>query len=362
MTAEETTQRTDGRGSPTRGLRVAFVLVALAVSALFCELLLRVVWENPYRLERPTHVMALRLQHQNRNLPVDRSAIDPEQPTAEFRTDARAYILPSRRFEEPDGTVAFLGGSTTENRGVQEPLRFPALVSTLFEERGLRVNTLNAGMAGNNAQDALNLLLNHVVYDAPDAVVLMEAANDIGFLNRLGSYESRSGGPMTGRMALQWLAQRASSKLWLVGALHKAVAVRPLTTKAVAPQAGMKRATAELPSEQFVYRLRAFARICRSFDIEPVLMTQPVVALTTELTPDWLEAENQVRFNELIRIVAREEGAVLIDLAQHVQGHAETVKDPKSILYDGVHLSDRGSRIAAELIEQRLWEEVFARR
>src|SRR5437867_8610086 len=90
-----------------------------------------------------------------------------------------------------DATVAFLGGSTTECVAVQEDLRFPALVSVLLAQQGLKVNTLNAGRSGNALHDALNNLLNHVINDHPDFVVLMHVSNDIGYL-RAGDKDFQS--------------------------------------------------------------------------------------------------------------------------------------------------------------------------
>ena len=104
----------------------------------------------------------------------------------------------------------FLGGSTTETVVVSEELRFPALVSTLLEERGRRVNTLNAGKSGLSTQDSLNLLLNHIVYDDPDIAVMMHAANDIGWLAGTGDLRARQAGPMDLVTVFRWLGQVAS--------------------------------------------------------------------------------------------------------------------------------------------------------
>ena len=113
------------------------------------EIALRVLWHNPYRNESPDHMLQLRIQHPETDRILNRSTIAPEKPQIKFRTDRRSYILPSFQHSDPDATVAFLGGSTTESSVVDEELRFPALVSVMLEADGLNVNTLNAGRSGN---------------------------------------------------------------------------------------------------------------------------------------------------------------------------------------------------------------------
>ena len=169
----------------------ASILLALGIA----EIALRIAWDNPYRHEGPDRVVSLRLQHANTNHRFSRAAIHPESPFAQLRTNERSYILPSAQFENPDCTIAFLGGSTTECCAVAEDLRFPALVSTLLTTHGLQVNTLNAGTSGTTLHDSFNSLLNHVIQDEPDIVVVMHACNDIGLLTEKESYALRSDQP-----------------------------------------------------------------------------------------------------------------------------------------------------------------------
>ncbi|HKC51787.1 MAG TPA: SGNH/GDSL hydrolase family protein, partial [Myxococcota bacterium] len=297
----------------------------------------------------------LRMQHGLRELPIDRRVINPDSRTVLLRTDERGYILPSRRFDKPDATIVFLGGSTTECLVVDEELRFPALVSKLLEAKGLRVDTLNAGLSGNTTHDELNLLLNHVDEDKPDVAVLMEAANDAGVLLQDGSYRSRSGGLLNAGMALRWPLQLASSRLWLAGALRSYLTIG----SAELPDLHDPKAEVELPAappEEYVKRLRAFVGLCRAFGIEPVLMTQPSVATRTPLTPRWVTAANQALFNDEMRRVAKESDVVLIDLARHLAEDVPGWEEPMKIFYDGLHVTADGSRVYAEYITQRLLE------
>ena len=356
------TTRTVDPSAPLRsslGRRLLLIGLSFIVSATLCEGLLRVFWTNPYRSEVPEQMVRLRMQHALRSIPVDRSQIDPASPTSELRTDERSYILPSHRFEHPDFTIAFLGGSTTECAAVSEKLRFPALVSTLLEEHELRVNTLNAGLSGNTTQDAINLLLNHVVQDQPDVVVLMEAWNDVGVLALDPSYRSRSGEVLSASTAARWALQAASARLSLFGALRSYATMRPLETRGFAGGADPHHEQVAVPAEPYVRRLRAFVRLARAFEIAPVLMTQPAVGARTALTPGWVDAGNQSAFNAAMRRVATEEGVVLIDLARHLAEDVEGWNMPMKVFYDGIHVTDDGSRIYASYITDRLRDTVL---
>lgn len=342
------------------GKRAFLIALSFLVSAAFCEGVLRLVWTNPYRSEVPEQVIQLRMQHALRTLPVDRSQVYPDSPTALLRTDERAYILPSHQFEKPDVTIAFLGGSTTESAAVDEALRFPALVSTLLQERGLRANTLNAGYSGNTTQDAINLLLNHVVEDRPDVVVLMEAANDIGVFWQDQSYASRGGEPLRARTAARWAMQAASARLSLFGALRSYLTLAPVEMTGEG-SAFRERKQVKVSPEAYGRRLRAFVRMARAFDIQPVLMTQPAVGMRTALTPDWIDTGSQSTFNDEMRKVAAEEVVVLIDLARYLAENVADWEVPLKVFYDGVHVNDEGSRIYAAHISERLLDTVLRR-
>jgi lysophospholipase L1-like esterase len=343
------------------GRRALLIALSLFVSLAISEAVLRVFWTNPYRSEVPETVVRLRMQHALRSLPVDRSAVYPDRPIAQLRTDERGYILPSHQFERPQKTIVFLGGSTTECAAVTEDQRFPALVSKLLEERGgLRVNTLNGGLSGNTTHDELNLLLNHVIADKPDIAVLMEAANDIGVMWQEHSYRSRMDEPLSRKLAFRWALQAASSRLSLFGALRSYVTLAALKTSKAEGGAFPEREKVTVPSAEFEQRLRAFARLTRAFGIEPVLMTQPAVGIRTALTPDWIDTGNQATFNEVVRKVALDEQVVLVDLERRVQA-TQGWDQPMNLFYDGVHVTDAGSQLYADEIAKRLLATLLQR-
>jgi len=340
---------------------MGLVLVALSllVSTCAAELLLRVATDNPYANETTDYVVKIEAHHAFRDLRVDRSTVDPEHPYTRLRTNARSYIEPSAQYADPQATVAFFGGSTTQNAAVREELRFPALVSTLLAERGLRISTLNAGRNGISANDSINLLFNHVVFDEPDVAVMMHAFNDIGRLAGHGEYRPRVGGHLDASIVTRWLSQTLSKHSALFGALRGWA-----TASQAAAPAGLKREgkpadSKPLPTHEYVARLESFIGICRAFDIVPVLMTQPVINVRTPLTPDWSDPKNQEIFNHLIREVGREQGVVVIDLVRYLFEEVEGWNEPMVVFYDGVHVTDHGSQVFARHIADRLAADVL---
>ena len=179
-----------------------------------CELCLRFMWHNPYRNESPDMLLKISMNHPNTDYFFSRAILDSGHSRVRLRTDPRSYILPSSQYSDPDATVAFLGGSTTECSYVQEDLRFPALVSQLLAKQSLKVNTLNGAKSGNTLHDSLIILLNRLARDRPDIVVVMHATNDTGVLVRDGDYRSREGSPVSIKDLLKWSLQMTSSNLY----------------------------------------------------------------------------------------------------------------------------------------------------
>ena len=348
--------------APAGGQRWLVVAVSLLLSLLLGEAMLRVAWTNPYATEDTDHLIKLRITHANRRFPVDRSIIGAEEELGWYRTDERGYILPSVRFEDPDATVLFLGGSTTQCLAVLEPLRFHALVSEELAGRGVRVNTLNAGRAGGTAHDSINILLNHAVDDAPDVAVMMHAANDIALLWADGSYIQRMGQSASAGTGARWLLQRLSISSSFFGALRWVFTAAPLIPGEFEHRAALAREKAAIDAEPFVKRVRGFVGMARGFGIVPVLMTQPAISVRPADSPAWINAKNQEIFNELVRKVARDEDVTLIDLERHLVEDVAGWDEPMKIFYDGIHVTDDGSRVYAAYIARRLWQDIFSRR
>ncbi|HYC59286.1 MAG TPA: SGNH/GDSL hydrolase family protein [Thermoanaerobaculia bacterium] len=347
----------DDAGRPRAGAKWAVLLVTCVVAVLIAEGMLRLFWTNPYGSNSVRMMVELQTQTKGVSRQIDRTVINKKNPIISFRTDGRGYIEPVRRFDRPDATVAFFGGSTTECMFVAEPMRFPARASVLLEQRRMKINALNAGVSGNDVHQSINNLFNYVVADKPDVAVLMEAANDIGHLRGAGSYQLQMGQAPTlgtlGRLIFTRFSAH-SSILALVRHTRTLRDNKRAIDRASGPAAplGAKR---PLPVEQYKQRLRAFVGICRAFSIKPVLMTQPSNAVRNELTPGWYDPEAQIVFNQAIRDVAAEEKVDLIDLVAFL---AARPASPEPLFYDGIHVTDYGSDLYAQHIAARLQEIV----
>jgi len=341
--------------------KLAMFGLALLTFLLLAELGLRIFWHNPYQHDDPDHLIPLRIAVPGRHYILDRSLISKNPPVVQFRVNERGYIQPSHQFDKPDVTIAFLGGSTTECLAVDEPLRFPAVVSTLLAQRGLQVNTLNGARSLTTTHDALNILINHVIEDRPDVVIFMEALSDIGVLSHDGSYHSRMSVPPSFSPILTWTLQRTSSLSHIAGAIRAAATLRrgPPAIQPVGD--ALPRKTGKpVPVEEFAKRLRAFIRVSKAFGITPVLMTQPFANMRNNVTPDWADAAQQHVFNDATRKVGLEEDVVVIDLARHFVESVPDRDKPMAYFYDGIHVTDRGSQEEAAYIAQRLAETILA--
>ncbi len=332
--------------------KLAFVLAAIALTLALYEGLLRAVWTNPFARESPDLVLILRTQHAGADRELDRSALHLDPPKVRFRTDSRGYIEPTKRFADPEFTLAFQGGSTTECLVVQEDLRWPNQVAVQLEPLGFRVNALNAGRAGNTAHDALVNLVEIVSRDRPDVVLLMHAINDAGLLAE-GGYALRAPKPDGWRAGARWLLEASSAHSSVAGLVRR---FSGFEREAPRPNPAPTQPDPGPYQEQ----VRAWLRTARALGSEPVLITEPLSTFRNELTPPWADVDELAVFNERMRAIGREEGVALVDLAALVQAEPE-VRAPEKVYYDGMHVNDAGARIYGRLVAEALARDVLPR-
>jgi lysophospholipase L1-like esterase len=283
--------------------------------------------------------------------------------------DANGFIKPSKKYDHPDLSLVFLGGSTTECMFMDEENRFPYLVGTSLEqETGKRINSYNGGLSGNNSLHAIDLLLNKVIPLHPRVVVFMEDINDLSTL----LYEKTYWCQNCTRAPLETL-----HKVKLVGKFLKELLIPYINqayrnfkdrafhheTDEFAQARGQKLVVDQAKwDREFAANLQIIIDTCRAWGITPVLMTQanritdhpdPVVAAyigqygqDTGITyPDFKRLYDS--FNDTIRQVGKKNGVLVIDLAREVP-------PDKKYLYDMVHFNDAGSKLAAKIIAAQL--------
>ncbi len=305
---------------------------------------------------------------------------DEVQPVYELEIDENGFIEPAAVHDEPDASIMFLGGSTTESMYVLPQNRFPHLSARILEKRlDAKINGLNAGRSGNNTMHSLLLMLGKVIPHKPDVVVLMHAANDLAVLSKGSNYWEVGGGRrlIVNETFSMNQAMRTAIKATIPNtsnALRRGWRrLRNMLSGSQAKAAGAPVEAAPLPlpdvagAENFASALTSFVEVAKAWGITPVLMTQfhNQAGTKQERKDDFLARErvdgavpdrkkfknSHVAYNEIVRQVARQTDAVLIDLAS---AHEWTYGD----LYDGLHLTDSGSRIAAELIADGLEETI----
>ncbi|MBM4300453.1 MAG: hypothetical protein FJ121_02830 [Deltaproteobacteria bacterium] len=295
------------------------------------------------------------------------------------RTDAQGFLLPYNRYEKPDLTLVFLGGSTVACIYVEEENRFPYLVGNLLAQKtGKKITSINSGVGGNNSLHSLDILLNKIIPVRPDAVVMMHNINDLVALIYDRTYWSKNPTRaaivnfsfyknLTGLKALSTLAR----DLYIPN-LHAATRVlsKKIFGKKVkdpddefAHVRGQKLTVDQAHIiDEFQMNLTTFINICRARRITPVLMTQ---FNRYQANPDpkvlkaiqGFEADSGIPvrefmelyagFNQAIREVGKQNGVLVIDLAA-------LIPQDQKYMYDVVHLNTQGSQLAAQLISERL--------
>ena len=172
-------------------------IIFILVTAIACEIFLSLINNNiPYRqiIQR-----FIRLREHFSSTSEIRTPSDEYLKTTDslikdkyvFRTDENGFIIPSKiSYKNPDVSMVFLGGSTTECRFVNEDNRFTYLIGQIVREDklGLKINSYNSGVAGNNSFHSINILLNKIIPIKPDFVIMMHNFNDLVILIYEGSY------------------------------------------------------------------------------------------------------------------------------------------------------------------------------
>lgn len=232
-----------------------------------------------------------------------------------LKIDQAGFIEPSQIHADPDNSIIFLGGSTTECLYMAERERFPYLVGRQLEATvGKKINSYNGGVSANESKHSINIFYNKVLKMHPDIVVLMHNVNDLAVLRASGSYDYEH-----------------SLKSHLQN-------VHTLFSPNEFPAPSGKQASEETLLLAFERNLRTFIAMAKIHAIQPVLMTQ-----ANRLQNDALYHA----FNEKIREISAQEKILMIDLAKEIPPTPE-------YLYDHYHYTATGARLAADRISAAL--------
>jgi lysophospholipase L1-like esterase len=288
-----------------------------------------------------------------------------------LRTDRNGFIMPSNIHKDPDINIVFLGGSTTEGEFVDENNRFPYVVGRTIEEKtGLKVNSFNSGMYGNNTLHTINILLNKIVPMKPDIAIMMHNINDLSILmheqTHWNSNSTRS--PIATinyySGALRKIKNATIPNLSRELKFHiNSVFSSNLSLDEFHNTRDIKLIVSpDKIIEQFERNLRLFVSICKIYNITPILMTQfnrfseepDKVVLDSIRQPlkkfGMTYEEYRALYNALnasIINIASNNKILVIDL------EGKTPKTNK-YMYDSIHLNNVGSLHVTKVISDEL--------
>ncbi len=301
-----------------------------------------------------------------------------------FRIDENGFIMPSKIHPDPQLTLAFLGGSTTECAYVDEENRFPYLVGRLLEKKtGLRTDSYNAGKAGNTSLHSLDVLLNKVIPVKPDVAIMMHNVNDLAVLIFEKTFWTKN--PYRSPL----VEIKPSFKTAMKNVEDSFHIIRDLTIPHLSRQlktfyhyvVGNKSNVDEFKQarghkiqvdkqklvSEFSMNMQMFINISRARKITPALMTManrlkdhpdPFILSLERTTVEtgtglnYKEFKDLVDlFNQTIREVAAANNVFVIDLDRKVPKE-------KELMYDFVHLNDAGSKYVSDIIAAELYPVV----
>lgn len=264
---------------------------------------------------------------------------------------------------KPAGTLrlTFLGASTTFCAEVSgNELTWPYLVTQALQDAipGINFDFVNGAVPGYTAESSLLNLRKRVAPLQPDVIVIYHATNDLSRETR--SLASEQGIYEDGKVGEKsWLAEY--SLLWYL--VEKNLRLNDLQRDAVANRERLVFSPPALGAQfrkeltWLVTEAREVAGIVAlvtfSHQIRPEQTPeQQLIAAKSALyympfmTPHGL-IEAFTQYNEIIREVARETGAVLIEGETVIPGDSEHFND-------SVHFKDAGSRVMAHRVSEVL--------
>jgi hypothetical protein len=290
-----------------------------------------------------------------------------------LRIDDDGFIMPSKKYPDPDISLVFLGASTTECHLMEEENRFPFLTGLLIEQQlDIKVNSYNAARSGNDSLHSLDILLNKVFPIKPDIVIMMHNINDLSILLHEKSYWHKN----KGRSVIININDEIVSNFFkimrdrlipnLASAMHQFDnSIRglwkssPKRDDEFAATRGKHLVIDKLGMiEQFEMNLQSFIYLCKARNVVPILMTmasrlkeEPDAIILNAVKSggiDYKEFKELFdQFNDSIRKKARDNNIILIDLAKGIP-------QEKEFHYDIVHYNGNGSIKAAKIITEQL--------
>ena len=350
--------------------KIIFILIILIVSlsifALFIVGYLEFFYHNKWEKQIFRTILLKELRpHRNEEILIsemDRKFIAHNK--IKITTDENGFLVnsSSSHHQNPDSVIVFLGGSTTECQLTSESNRFPYLSGKLLEKSvGLKINSLNSGVSGNNSFHNLNILLNKIVFIKPDVLVLMNTANDLTMLSNNLDYKDHGICEINALNNIySYLAKKSGVFAFLKDRYLEKTKNASNSKKTIENLLNEKNS--DIIKLNFKKIIDSYSAICKIFGIKLVLMTEPSnfdnsdnhwyaagIRVNDKAFKNYLKL--YAEFNSIYRSSALKNNDFLIDL--------EAVLNKKEYFYDDLHYTDTGSIKASEHIADFLKKNFF---
>jgi lysophospholipase L1-like esterase len=353
-------------------LSVAALVIGIVAALLLLEVLLRI--HNPIqaRIKGNRIVLLTNKQYEIKN-----DVISSLDPVVTVRRNSLGFRGPDPPAGGLDQTLSLItvGGSTTQCFFLSEDktwtARLGAKLSSSF--RDLWVN--NAGLDGHSAHGHLVLMEDHIRKLRPKVVIFLVGANDvardpdvefdtenikgaISFRSPTGLVKSLS--PYSEVASLVANLYR-SLNAYRHGLLHQKINLRTQGYFDAGAEEE-NRYLAEVSEERYLRgyenRLRRLLALCRREGIQPVLVTQPLLAggglddvsgidlSRVRVNPranGRMSWKAQEIYNDVTRRVGAGEGAQVIDLGRQLTKSSR-------YFYDFIHFTNEGAEAVAEIL------------
>lgn len=357
---------------PTRQRVYALVSVAIAVVSVLVliEGMVRLLshYSTPETVRRNSleymgSIFARHRLEPNQTVRVEeprRDASSAEGTARVFRIGRRGYRGKEFALPKPPGLrrIVIFGGSAVFDIHATEGRDWPHLVEERIRSKGhAEVEVINAGIPGHATFDALGRLYSQVWTYEPDYVAIYEAWNDMKYIDDVGfetplidqftPYNPQTDpfrnflGPVDRFLGHSQLYVRLRKRYfrWKLnpGEEGKRPAEEPI------------RPGSSLGLRQYRLNLELFVDAARDIGATPVLLTEATLVSATNTEEDkkhirydyqGMNHEQLIKAfkdcNDVVRLVAREKEAPLVDLDRMLTGRRE-------LFEDHVHTTAQGS-------------------
>lgn len=320
---------------------------------------------------------------QNRN---EQNAVEPKFEVHEpfklekrkyfYQTDSKGFIVTDKNHQNPDLSIYFLGGSTTECIFVTDSVRFPEGVARKLENQyPIKINAYNCGVGRTNSAHTINLLQNKILNEQPDLLVFNHLVNDLAVLYYFEGvyYDNNNTRKLKSTIGDLYSESNCNNKsATYFSSLLDAVSQNKNPKDEFKDERDLSlKNDAEKARIKSIYRksIRSLLALSEANNIPCILLSQPSTfnlirqkiikleirkSLFKNLSAKEEEAfkndfyDLHYDFNKILEEEAQNYEVLFIDLAKEIL--------QPEYFYDEVHLNDNGARLASQIISQKIIE------